>query len=100
MPSPIRALACLVLCAAAAAASDVRAPAPALPLNDLGPGFYSGEQGGLYPRGLNVLPGAYRYEGLERAQRVVPLDGLGRHAPEWGRIGLLLLGTADTRVVA
>jgi len=100
MPSPFRALACLVLCAASAAASDASAPSPALPLNDLGPGFYSGLQGGLYPRGLNMLPGAYRIEGLERAQRVVPLDALGRHAPEWGRIGLLLLGTADTRVVA
>ena len=92
----LRALACLVLCAAAAAAQGA-APQP---LDDLGAGLYQGEQGGLYPRGLNMLTGAYRIEGLTRAQRVVPLDALGHHAPEWGRIGVVLLGSTDTSVVA
>ena len=90
----------LLCCAAAAARDDSPSPARVLPLNDLGPGLYQGQMGGLYPRGLNMPPGGARLEGLARAARVVPLDRDGHFAPEWGRIGLLALGTKGTRVVA
>jgi len=90
----------LLCCAAAAARDDSPSPARVLPLNDLGPGLYQGQMGGLYPRGLNMPPGDVRLAGLARAARIVPLDRQGHFAPEWGRIGLLELGTARTRVVA
>jgi hypothetical protein len=100
-PFVIRALVfSLLCCAVAAARDDSPSPARVLPLNDLGPGLYQGQMGGLYPRGLNMPPGEMRLAGLARAARIVPLDRQGNFAPEWGRIGLITLGTARTRVVA
>src|SRR5947209_13439872 len=40
-------------------------------LNDLGPGTYKGEQGGLYPGGSNTMPAAHLKAGLEQAAQVV-----------------------------
>src|SRR5262245_2455841 len=86
----------LLCCAAAAARDDSPSPARAVPLNDLGPGLYQGQIGGLYPHGLNMPPGEMRLTGLARAARVVPLDADGQFAPGWGRIGVLALGAAST----
>ena len=105
-PFVIRAFVFSLLCCAAAAAGDDSPssarvlPAGVLPLNDLGPGLYAGQTGGLYPHGLNMALGQLRLQGLARAARIVPLDRHGQLATEWGRIGLLTLGTAQTRVVA
>lgn len=96
----LRALVFSLVCVATAAARDDSAPSPALvPLNDLGGARYAGCQGGLYPRGLNMPPASYHLEGLQRQERVVPLDWSGVEK-DGGRIGFLMLGTESTRLVA
>ena len=48
------------------------------PLVDLGPGqTYQGYEGGLYPGGSNVRPGAHDAAGRKIAQSIVPLDANG-----------------------
>src|SRR4029078_13332002 len=51
--------------AAACGAQNCPATSPGrIPLNDLGPGFYQGFQGGLYPGGQNARPPAHEAAGL------------------------------------
>src|SRR5689334_3064320 len=45
-----------------------------IPLTDLGAGSYKGEQGGLYPGGVNVPPAAHQKAGTKLGHSIVPLD--------------------------
>lgn len=100
-----------IVLACAATGVTLAAPAPAhaqsgrdcsrtsvgfTPLNDLGPGFYQGEQGGLYPGGLNSPPPVHRYAGTLLGRAVEPLDGAGNPSPA-GRVVLLTIGMSNTR---
>ena len=66
------------------------------PLNDLGTGFYSGRQGGLYPGGSNVRPAAHDSAGLSLADQVQPLDSSGNSDPINGKYVLLSIGMSNT----
>src|SRR5688572_13664270 len=66
------------------------------PLNDLGPGSYQGQQGGLYPNGLNTRPSFHETAGVAFASQVKPLDGQGQPNAS-GKIGLLTIGMSNTR---
>lgn len=66
------------------------------PLNDLGPGFYMGEQGGLYPGGVNTRPAAHEAAGLAIAHAIVPLDTLGNPDHVNGSIVIVSLGMSNT----
>ena len=73
-------------------------PAPAAgptPLNDLGTGSYLGFQGGLYPNGSNAMPAAHRQAGINRANRVRPVDVNGNPNAN-GRYVLLSIGMSNT----
>jgi hypothetical protein len=59
-----------------------------VPLPDLGKGMYKGEQGGLYPGGLNSPPPAHLSAGLALAKGIASLDA--------GRIVLLSIGMSNT----
>jgi hypothetical protein len=90
--------ACLLVPAAAALAGG---PSTGnLPLNDLGPGFYTvgtfQVQGGLYPGGLNTPPPAHLNAALLRAGQVAPRDALGNPDPAAGRICLISIGMSNT----
>lgn len=65
-----------------------------VPLNDLGTGTYLGEQGGLYPGGLNMRPSAHELAGVQLAQSIEPLDVDGNPDPD-GRIVLAGLGHSN-----
>ncbi len=67
-----------------------------LPLIDLGAELYQGEQGGLYPGGKNLAPGAHLKAGLELAQKIVPLNRQGEQDPENGKLVLLSIGMSNT----
>ena len=93
-----------LLCAAAlvfavvwrAAASDCAKTSTGLvPLTDLGPGFYQGKQGGLYPGGSNTCPDAHLEAGLQIANSIVPLKANGRPKQK-GSIVLLSIGMSNT----
>ena len=64
-------------------------------LTDLGKGTYKGEQGGLYPGGVNSIPAAHLKAGLELARRIVPLDAEGRESAD-GKIVLISIGMSNT----
>jgi len=64
-------------------------------LNDLGAGSYKGEQGGLYPGGVNTMPRDHLQAGLEHARQIVPLDAEGRPSPS-GKIALMSIGMSNT----
>lgn len=64
-------------------------------LPDLGKGSYKGEQGGLYPGGVNTPPPAHQAAGQALARKIVPLDAEGRPAPG-GKIVLLSVGMSNT----
>lgn len=66
-----------------------------IPLNDLGTGFYIGQQGGLYPNGSNTRPAAHEEAGLEMARAVRPLDASGQPS-DTGRIVLASIGMSST----
>lgn len=66
-----------------------------IPLPELGKGTYKGEQGGLYPGGVNTMPKAHLERGLALAKKIVPLDAEGRPSPD-GRIVLLSVGMSNT----
>ncbi len=66
------------------------------PLNDLGTGTYFGEQGGLYPGGLNVRPAAHDAAGVSLSAAVVPRDAAGAPDP-LGEIGFISIGMSNTR---
>jgi hypothetical protein len=57
------------------------------PLPDLGAGLYKGQQGGLYPGGLNAPPEAHLLAGLRIAKSIVPLNADGQPDPS-GKIVL------------
>src|SRR5882724_5239204 len=64
-------------------------------LTDLGKGTYKGEQGGLYPGGVNTIPAAHLKAGLELARRIAPLDAEGRESAS-GKIVLISVGMSNT----
>lgn len=66
-----------------------------IPLPDLGKGMYEGEQGGLYPGGVNKPPKAHLDAGLKLAKQIVPLDAQGQPSPD-GRIVLCTIGMSNT----
>ncbi len=66
------------------------------PLNDLGPNFWRGAQGGLYPEGQNVRPLEHNQNGINLASEVVPLDPFGNPDPVNGRIVFLSVGMSNT----
>jgi len=96
----------LVCCAALAKAQGVIRRGPVrldprtgfVPLTELGPGFYRGYQGGLYPSGKNARPAAHEAAGLALARHVQPLDASGRPSL-FGKIVLLSVGMSNTTKV-
>src|SRR5262249_17188933 len=66
-----------------------------IPLPDLGKELYHGEQGGLYPGGVNVRPPAHQQAGLRLSREITPLDRAGRKSAS-GLIVLLSIGMSNT----
>jgi hypothetical protein len=66
-----------------------------VPLTDLGPGFYQGLQGGLYPGGSNQRPAAHEAAGIAIANAIVPLDTLGAGDPVNGRVVFVSIGMSN-----
>ena len=64
-------------------------------LPDLGKAMYKGEQGGLYPGGVNTPPPAHLEAGLKMAHKIVPLDADGHPAPR-GKIVMISVGMSNT----
>jgi hypothetical protein len=64
-------------------------------LPDLGKGIYQGEEGGLYPGGVNTPPPAHLKAGLALARKIVPLDADG-HPSASGKIVLISVGMSNT----
>ncbi|MCA9692609.1 MAG: hypothetical protein KC636_23620 [Myxococcales bacterium] len=65
------------------------------PLTSLGLGTYKGEEGGLYPGGVNHPPIEHFTAGLGKAARIVPRAADGSPAED-GKIGLLSVGLSNT----
>ena len=66
------------------------------PLVDLGPGeTYNGQEGGLYPGGSNVRPGAHDPAGQEISRSVVPLDTDGNPDPVNGKIVIMPVSVSN-----
>src|ERR1700722_10010139 len=65
-----------------------------IPLPDLGKGMYKGEQGGLYPGGINTPPPAHLKAGLAMAKKIVPLDADGHPSPD-GKIVMISIGMSN-----
>jgi hypothetical protein len=79
-----------------AAASDCTNTSTGLiPLTELGPGFYQGQQGGLYPEGSNVRPLSHETAGLQIANSITPRKWGGKPKKK-GRIVLLSIGMSNT----
>ena len=49
----------------------------ALPLTELGPGFYMGYQGGLFPGGSNMDPNPHQSNGKKISKDIKPINSLG-----------------------
>jgi hypothetical protein len=64
-------------------------------LPDLGKGMYKGEQGGLYPGGVNTPPPAHLKAGQAIAKTIVPLDADGHPSPD-GKIVMISVGMSNT----
>ncbi len=64
---------------------------------DLGTGTYLGQQGGLYPGGINTPPSAYAATGVKAANTITPRDPQGRPDPN-GKIALLSMGMSNTLI--
>jgi hypothetical protein len=64
-------------------------------LTDLGPGFYQGQQGGLYPGGANSMPAGHLELGLSLAGQVQPRASNGAPSVN-GKVGLLAIGVSST----
>jgi hypothetical protein len=77
------------------AAHPARESTGMIALPDLGKGTYQGEQGGLYPGGVNQPPAAHLKAGLALAKSIRPLDADGRESPE-GKIVLMSVGMSNT----
>src|SRR5207302_5643811 len=68
-----------------------------IPLNDLGPGSYSGFTAGLYPAGSNTPPAAHAAAALDIAtNQVKPLDTSGNPDSVNGRIVMISVGMSNT----
>jgi hypothetical protein len=66
------------------------------PVNDLGPGYFRGFQGGLYPGGSNTRPVLHNKDGVIIAHNIVPLDTAGNYDPVNGKVVLLSVGMSNT----
>ncbi len=66
-----------------------------IPLPDLGKGMWEGQQGGLYPGGVNTPPKDHLDAGLRIAKQIVPLNPQGQPSPE-GRIIMCTIGMSNT----
>ncbi len=66
-----------------------------IPLPDLGKGLYKGEEGGLYPGGVNTPPPAHLKAGVAIARTIVPLDAEGRPSSD-GKIVMISVGMSNT----
>jgi len=66
------------------------------PINDLGPGYWRGMQGGLYPMGENDRPAGHNNAGLFLANSIQPLDVNGNPDSANGKIVLLAIGMSNT----
>jgi len=77
------------------AAHPARESTGLIPLPDLGKGMYKGEQGGLYPGGVNAPPEAHLKAGIAISHRIVPLDTEGRPADD-GKIVMVSIGMSNT----
>jgi hypothetical protein len=64
------------------------------PIDDRGPGFYQGYQGGLYPGGTNMRPVSHD-RALDRIGRMVLLDASGNVDPANGRFVLISIGNSN-----
>jgi hypothetical protein len=79
-----------VLCALPLAAQvDPRESTGMVPLTELGKGSYKGEQGGLYPGGVNAPPKAHLQAGLERAREIARSEAKGK-------VALISIGMSNT----
>lgn len=68
-----------------------------MPLNDLGPGMYLGEKGGLYPDGSNLRPAVHAAAGVLIAQNeIVPRNAAGNVDLVNGKIVLISVGMSNT----
>src|SRR5262249_31753704 len=68
-----------------------------IPLTDLGIGTYKGEQGGLYPGGVNVPPAAHVEAGVKLSRQLTPLDKDGNRSAN-GKIVLLSIGFSNPSI--
>ncbi|MHC5210953.1 MAG: hypothetical protein ACYTG2_09575 [Planctomycetota bacterium] len=71
-----------------------------VPLNDLGHDTYAGEQGGLYPMGVNMRPPAHDLAGLAAGASIEPLDIHGNPDPVNGRVVMLTSGMSNAGLIA
>ncbi len=65
-----------------------------VPLNDLGINFYLGEQGGLYPGGINSMPSGHLNAGKKLSKQVLPLNSVGSIDLENGKVVFVALGSS------
>lgn len=63
-------------------------------LTDLGAGYYQGEQGGLYPGGVNVPPAGHLAAGIKLGHSIVPLDADGNKSKD-GKIVFMSIGFSN-----
>jgi len=66
-----------------------------IPVNDLGPGFYKGVQGGLYPGGSNLRPATHEAAGVAIANSMTPLDTLGQPDAVNGHVVFVSIGMSN-----
>jgi hypothetical protein len=102
-PGRLIALAAITLAAVAwnaepaIAADCTRTHTGRIALTDLGAGSYMGQQGGLYPGGVNQRPSAHNSSGLFLAtNRVKPRNASGAVDTVNGKIGLISIGMSNT----
>jgi hypothetical protein len=77
------------------AAHPARESTGLIPLPELGKAMYKGEQGGLYPGGVNTPPEDHLKAGIAIAKKIVPLDAQGRPASD-GKIVMVSIGMSNT----
>lgn len=77
------------------AAHPARESTGLIPLPDLGTGMYKGEQGGLYPGGVNAPPIGHLKAGIAISQKIVPLDADGQPSND-GKIVMISVGMSNT----
>lgn len=65
-----------------------------IPLPDLGPDYYHGMQGGLYPGGSNERPADHLEACIERVSQIQPLNTYGEPDPD-GRVVMMSIGASN-----